>query len=151
MSGLLINERPVDEQQFEVIAALVAQTPELDQSFDVTEAHLRLQHDGLLLTAELDGAAVGFKIGYNRFKDGSYYSWLGAVLPEFRGHDVAQQLLVYQEQWVKARGYTGIYVKTRNRFVGMRILLAKNSYHQVGLESQPDSAEHRLLHYKALA
>ena len=75
-----------------------------------------------------DGTAVGFKAGYDRYGDGSFYSWLGGVQPAHRGGGVAQILLESQERWALEKGYRSIYVRTRNRFVGMRILLARNGY-----------------------
>ena len=129
---------------------MLADVPELEQRLDADDAARRLQHDGLVLIADVGSTPAGFKVGYNRFADGSYYSWLGGVLPPYRGQHVAQALLTHQENWVRSRGYNGIYVKTRNRFVGMRLLLARNGYNLVGLEAQTDPAENRLLHFKAL-
>jgi len=46
----------------------------------------------LILVAEKDQQVVGFKVGYDRYQDGSFYSWLGGVLPEYRKDSVATQL-----------------------------------------------------------
>ena len=132
------------------IGPLLAAVPELEQRFDPDDAARRLQHQGLVLIADVGAEPAGFKVGYDRFADGSYYSWLGGVLPRYRGRNVAQALLERQEDWVRNHGYRGIYVKTRNRFVAMRLLLARNGYNLVGMEAQPDQLENRLLHYKAL-
>ena len=140
----------IRQGQIEELALLVDAVPELEQGFDRENAQARLQSAGLLLVATVSDQPAGFKVGYDRFQDGSYYSWLGGVLPEFRGQGVALQLLQHQEDWVREAGFKGIYVKTRNRFVGMRILLARNGYEVVGFNPHADQADSRLLHYKAL-
>jgi len=107
----------------------------------------------LILIAHADAAPVGFKVGYDRYHDGSWYSWLGGVAADHRRLGVAAALLERQEQWVRAAGYSRIVVKTRNRFVGMRVLLARSGYMNVAVEA-PDAKtpieELRLIHVKAL-
>ncbi|MEM7100707.1 MAG: GNAT family N-acetyltransferase [Pseudomonadota bacterium] len=132
------------------VPALLQQIPELEQIFDLENAATLMSNSGLALFATADGVAAGFKLGYDRFGDGSFYSWLGGVLPDFRGGHVAQRLLEDQETWVLQQGFHGIFVKTRNRFVGMRILLARNGYGMVNMEPLADRGNSRLLHYKKL-
>ena len=138
------------ESALQIVPNLLQQVPELEQIFDAEGARRLLANAGLALIAQVNGEPAGFKLGYDRFSDGSYYSWLGGVVPEHRGGLVAQHLLTYQETWVRDQGYRGIYVKTRNGFVGMRILLARNGYDMVGIEPYPDAMDSRLLHYKSL-
>ena len=132
---------------------ILAQVPELNLQFDEAAADALLAREGTLFIAEMEGEVAGFKAGYDRYQDGSYYSWLGGVVPVFRKQGVAQSLLEQQEAWVLEAGYRGIYVKTRNRFVGMRMFLAKNGYDVVGIELPEGEArsETRIMHYKALA
>jgi len=78
---------------------------------------------------------IGFKAGYDRYQDGSWYSWLGGVVPSGRGSGLASALLRYQETWVRDAGYRRIYVKTRNRFVAMRLLLTRAGYQVVAVEA----------------
>ena len=131
---------------------ILAQVPELNLQFDETAADALLARKGTLFIAEMEGDIAGFKAGYDRYQDGSYYSWLGGVVPAFRRYGVAQSLLEQQEAWVLEAGYRGIYVKTRNRFVGMRMFLAKNGYDVVGVELRGGEArsETRIMHYKSL-
>lgn len=130
----------------------LAQIPELNLAFDEDAATSLLARDGTLFLASLDGQFAGLKAGYDRYRDGNYYSWLGGVVPGCRRSGVAQALLDAQEAWVREAGYCGIYVKTRNRFVGMRILLARNGYEITGVEAPSDEsrAEIRLMHYKRI-
>lgn len=92
----------------------------------------------IVLVAEADGQAVGFKAGYDRYADGSFYSWLGGVVSDARRDGVAQALLLEQERLVVVAGYDRIYVKTRNRFVGMLMLLLNNGYGVVGVKLPDD-------------
>ena len=38
----------------------------------------------LCLVAKIHNHVVGFEIGYDRYEDGSFYSWMGGVHPDFR-------------------------------------------------------------------
>ena len=98
------------------------------------------QPSALILIAESDGRSVAFKAGYDRYRDGSFYSWLGGVAPEARRAGLAAALLDRQEAWARARGYARIHVKTRNRFVAMRVLLATHGYRIVSVDApSPDT------------
>ena len=134
------------------LGRVLALVPELNLQFDEAAADSLLARDGTLFIAEIDGELAGFKAGYDRYQDGSYYSWLGGVVPAFRRYGVAQSLLEAQEAWASESGYNGFYVKTRNRFVGMRIFLAKNGYEVIGVELPEGEArsETRIMHYKGV-
>jgi len=82
----------------------------------------------LILVAEKDQQVVGFKVGYDRYQDGSFYSWLGGVLPEYRKDSIATQLADKQEKWALASGFDAIRLKTRNRFRAMLIFALKNGF-----------------------
>jgi len=90
------------------------------------------------LVAEHKGKVIGFKVGFDRYGDGSFYSWLGGVAPDMRRRGVAQALLDDQEQRVVTAGFDRIYVKTRNRFVAMLTMLLTNGYGIVGVNLPDD-------------
>jgi len=73
----------------------------------------------LILIAEVDGKAVGFKVGYERDSAEVFYSWLGGVLASHRRMGIATKLADEQERWAKNHGYHKVYFKTRNRFSKM--------------------------------
>lgn len=99
----------------------------------------RLNHaSAIVLIAERDGTPLGFKVGFDRYADGSFYSWLGGVVQQARREGIAQTLLLEQEQRVVAAGFDRIYVKTRNRFVDMLKLLLDNGYGVVGVKLPDD-------------
>ncbi len=118
---------------------LYQQLPEFaDGTIDLDHMLRRLEDaSALVLIAESQSRAIGFKVGYDRYGDGSFYSWLGGVLPADRGAGAAAALLEAQEQAVITAGYDRIYVQSRNRFVPMLKLLLDNQYSIVGV-SLPD-------------
>lgn len=129
-------ERGTARDAYEIYRAIPEFAPHT--TIDFAQFEHRLSSDSaLILIARDDAADVAFKAGYDRYRDGSWYSWLGGVVPAYRGRDVARGLLEYQENWVRSAGYTRIYVKTRNRFAAMRALLAMSGYQIVALDA-PD-------------
>jgi predicted GNAT superfamily acetyltransferase len=120
---------------------------------DAAEFERRLSNDSaLILIAYESSALAGFKLGYDRYRDGSWYSWLGGVTPAFRGRGIANALREYQEGWARSAGYRRIYVKTRNRFGAMRAMLASAGYQVVAVDLPPGEtlADARLTHVKVL-
>lgn len=73
----------------------------------------------LILIARVNGEAVGFKVGYERYNKYTFYSFMGGVLPQYRRMGIAKALANAQEAWVKEAGYRRIVFKTRNRFANM--------------------------------
>ncbi len=104
----------------------------------------------LTILAKVENKPVGYLIGLDKFEDGSFYSLLGAVIPEFRGMGVYTKLRNFQEHWAKENGFKSIKVKTWNRRIGMRIALAKLGYNIVEIEKKPDVLDNRLMHEKKL-
>ncbi|MFC1697717.1 GNAT family N-acetyltransferase [Nanoarchaeota archaeon] len=71
-------------------------------------------NDPLILKLEVYGFKAGYLIGYDHFKDGSYYLWMGGILPEFRKIGHMKRLINYSSEWAKKEGYDRIRIKTRN-------------------------------------
>lgn len=111
----------------------------------------RIGSEALLLIAEDEDQMVGFKLGYPLSAD-TFYSWLGGVLPSYRGHGIARSLLHLQENLVRQQGYSKIRVKSMNRFPAMLHLLISEKYQIVDLEqsTSPD-ADPKIVFEKALA
>ncbi|MEO1451913.1 MAG: GNAT family N-acetyltransferase [Bacteroidota bacterium] len=127
------------------LAQMAAQLPEFSQPYGADIIALRLSqapHWGY--QALIDGQVAGFKVGYERTPDGSFYSWLGGVLPPYRRMGVAQQLAEGMETWAKAQGYTQLRFKTRNRHRKMLQFALKQGFDIVGVDPYPDRAEHRI-------
>ncbi|MEE4361608.1 MAG: GNAT family N-acetyltransferase [Pseudomonadales bacterium] len=103
-----------------------------------------------VLIASVGDEPVGFKAGYDRYRDGSWYSWMGGVVAPWRGRGIAQALLDAQERWVRDQGYRVIYVKTRNRHKRMISFLAANDYDVLRVDEKAALAESRVLFCKRL-
>jgi len=101
--------------------------PELDRYLSLDDIRSRLADGALILIYEIADVPVAFKIGYPLNSD-EFYSWLGGVLPNHRKAGIAQQLLDYQERWVKEQGYRTISVNSMNRYPSMIRLLVRNGY-----------------------
>lgn len=104
----------------------------------------------LILVAEKDQQVVGFKVGYDRHRDGSFYSWLGGVLPESRKDGIAAQLADEQEKWVSEQGFRSITLKTRNRFRAMLIFALKNGFLIENIEIKENIQDNRIILRKML-
>ena len=107
---------------------LAHQIPEFDNPYNIDEYKKRLLSDHLVLTAHIENEIVGFKIGYDRFNDGSFYSWMGGVLPENRNQSIADMLADYQENWAKNNGYSSIRLKTRKKHEAMLFFSKKRGF-----------------------
>lgn len=132
------------------ILKLLNSIPEFSGTFSEEMFHERLSADSIMLVATINEKPVGCKIAYNRFEDGSYYSWLGGVLPEFRNKGVAQLLNNEMEFFAKEKGYTSIIFKTRNKFKPMLHFAIKNGYHIVDIEQKRDILENRIILRKSI-
>ncbi len=113
--------------------------PEFDKPYDTLEYELRLNDaNPLILVAYIDGVSAGYKVGYDRYHDGSFYSWVGGVLPQFRGLKLANALADEQETWATAQGYDRIVLKTRPTFENMIAFAQKRGFALVNV----DTTEH---------
>ncbi|OOE14302.1 GNAT family N-acetyltransferase [Fictibacillus arsenicus] len=70
---------------------------------------------------------IGYKIGYELDKR-KFYSWLGGVDPQFRGHGVASKLMEQQHYYLKENGYHIVQTKTMNKWRSMLILNIKSGF-----------------------
>lgn len=62
--------------------------------------------------ARYEGRLVGFKLGY-AMAERRYYSWLGAVHPEFRRQGIATRLARLQHEWLARQGYAAVETSSR--------------------------------------
>ncbi len=146
MDNSLIRQGSVEEA-----VALSQLIPEFDSPHGADEYERRFQNvPHLILIAEVNGNAAGFKVGYQRGGETSFYSWMGGVLPAFRRQHLARQLALVQEQWAKEKGYRKIVFRTRNRHKAMLLFGIKNGFQIVSVEPRPEVAEHRIVLEKNL-
>jgi len=100
---------------FQECVDLSSKIPEFNSPYKIDEYKKRCAGKYLALIAEIDNKPVGFKIGYDRFKNGRFYSWMGGVLPKFRRMGVAYSLANSQEKWAAENEFRSISLKTRKK------------------------------------
>ncbi len=81
----------------------------------------------LVITAMDDKKVIGYKIGYEIDKS-TFYSWLGGVDPDYRGHGIASILMEKQHQYLKRKCYQVVQTKTMNKWRNMLILNIKSGF-----------------------
>lgn len=125
--------------------------PEFEKPYGKFEFEKRLKEKKyLILICYYYGMPVGFKLGYDRFGDGSFYSWLGGVLPGFRRNGVADRLQIRQEEWAREQGFQRILVKTRNKFQNMIRFLISHGFQIVGCKEKGLITDYRIEMQKEL-
>ncbi|QPB82887.1 GNAT family N-acetyltransferase [Pseudoalteromonas rubra] len=97
----------------------------------------------LALIVSCNGQPVAYKLGFEQAPK-QFYSWLGAVIPKYRGQGMARALLLEQERWCREQGISHIEVKTMNRFKTMMQMLVSHDYHIAEL-TQPAASSQTLL------
>lgn len=84
-----------------------------------------------LLIGSIESEAVAFKLGYEN-SPSEFYSWLGGVIPAYRGLGIASDLMVRQHQWCREQGYKRVQTKTQNRFREMLLLNVRHGFQVTG-------------------
>ena len=124
MDNFLIHEDKIDDA-FMVSTNIL----EFDDPYEISEYSKRLNSTvHLILTAYDDHIPIAFKIGYDRYSDGSFYSWMGGVLPNYRRKGIANNLADHQEIWAKKNGYNSIRMQTREKHIAMLALAINRGF-----------------------
>ena len=135
-----IREIGVDE--LHRVVQVLNHIPEFDSVFYRVKLEKYLtKPESILLLAESEGKPVGCKLAYNRYFDGSVYSWLGGVLPEYRNKGIATALLFKLEQEAKRKLFLSVRMKTRNKHVNMLRFALANGFQLVGFHEKADRNE----------
>lgn len=121
------------ESDLKTLLEINNRLPDFKQKRTLEELQLKAGTSWLALIWQENKQNVGFKLGY-KLDETCFYSWIGGVLPEYRGKGIAQKLLTYQEAWCKTQGYQSIRVKSTNLFRPMLTMLIKNEYNIIGTE-----------------
>ncbi|MBX3021162.1 MAG: GNAT family N-acetyltransferase [Bdellovibrionales bacterium] len=124
------------EQTYEIAALMQQIFTESDPTrFQSTlTAHTRFH----LALARLDSHNVGFKLGY-AIDDSTFYSWLGGVVPDYRGFGIARRLMAVQHEWCLQNGFNKVRTTAQNRFKAMLLLNLQHGFDILGVETQPNS------------
>lgn len=126
------------------VVALSQQIPSFHQPYEAAEYERRLQDVPHLILVAYEGEkAVGFKVGYER-EQGSFYSWMGGVLPAYRRRGIARQLALAQEAWATQQAYPFITFKTLNRHRAMLYFALSNGFNIMAVDSRSEIEEYRI-------
>ena len=131
---------------------VLEQIPEFVALQPIAKFAQRLEGKTALILVAFDGdLAVGVKMGY-ALSDSIFYTWMGGVIPAYRGQGIAQQPADAQVAWVQKHGYQSIQLKTRNRFKNMLHFALKDGFDLIGLskEKAESVADYRILLEKKL-
>ncbi|MFD2786316.1 GNAT family N-acetyltransferase [Hymenobacter rubripertinctus] len=120
---------PAQSKLLTTLLAAALETDEVELLADLRYQQQRQPVQAWLV--EHAGQVVGGELGYER-KPGHYYSWLGGVLPAFRGQGLAAELLRRQHAWGRAQGYRAVRTHTYNHWRGMLLLNLRHGFDIMG-------------------
>lgn len=145
-SDLKIRQGTIEEA-----VELSLHIPEFKNPADAAIYRNRLKgKDHLILIAQMDQKPCGFKVGYNREDDGSFYSWMGGILPGYRRKAIASALAIEMESFCRNHGYTHLRMKTRNQHKAMLQFALNNDFYIIGFKPYPDPSDSRIILEKEL-
>jgi GNAT superfamily N-acetyltransferase len=106
--------------------------------------------DLLMLVAWVEGAAVGFKIGY-QFDVSGYYSAKGGVKADYRRQSIARALLYALMDAARSRGYERfIYDTFPNKHPGMTVMGLDEGFRVIKANYSPRYEDYRLRFERSL-
>ncbi len=139
----------VVEVALERLYAVYSALPEFANKEPLDSLRQRAGDRYLALVYCVDGQDVGFKLGF-ALNSEEFYSWLGGVLPDFRGSGAAQAMLDTQEAWARGEGFQRLRVKSMNRYPAMLRLLIRNGYQIDGFTPGDGRVGGKIHFYKSL-
>lgn len=142
-ANIVIREGSITEA-----VSVSQQIPEFINPHPIEEYQKRLASVPHLILIAIDietQQPVGFKVGYQSTQKSIFYSWMGAILPQYRRMGIAQRLANAQEQWAKDHHYTHIRFKTRNRLKQMLVFALNNGFDILEVIRKDTLADYRIL------
>lgn len=129
-----LHQAPLAEQQIQAIADL-CQRVFSDPVNDLAWRLARMP-ELTLASANAGEQLVGFKIGYAHSRT-RYYSWLGAVHPDWRRQGIAERLSGMQHAWARAAGFTSVETATDQDNQAMLMANLQWGFVICGVKQQP--------------
>ena len=125
----MMNSFHTHEDKLDDAFMVSTNIPEFDDHYEILEFSKRLNSTvHLIFTAYDDHNPIALKIGYHRHSDGSFYSWMGGVLPNYRRKGIANNLADHQETWARKKGYKNIKLQTRSKHNAMQALAINRGF-----------------------
>jgi len=122
-----------------------ATIPEFDETYPQNYEKELNGRTNLITVAYVDDKAAGYMIGYDRFKDNSFYCWMTGVSPEFRKMGILKKMMYFFTDWCKNQGYKKIKIKTRNSRREMFAYLVKYGFNAIDIQNKEDIIDNRIL------
>jgi len=144
-SDMILNKQiQIREGSIDEVVLLSKQIPEFEKPYEKSEYKKRFEKTNhLILIAYYFKKPVGFKVGYQI--ENYFYTWMGAVLPNFRNRNIAKKLAQKQEEWIKENGFAKIKLKTRNKHKSMLHFALFNGFNIIGFEPDENKEESRII------
>lgn len=99
----------------------------------------------LIIVAYYNNIPVGYMIGYDKFEDNeSFYCWMAGVDVNYRRLGILTQLMNYQIDWAREKGYSILKIKTRNDKREMLSFLIKAGFYFTDVEKTNNIKENRI-------
>ncbi|WP_420385386.1 GNAT family N-acetyltransferase [Roseivirga sp.] len=98
----------------------------------------------LIVVARVNDEPAGCKIAYDRFEDGTLYSWLGGVIPQYRKIGLARKMADFQEAWALDNGFSAIRFKTLNRHKAMLTFAINNGFQLFNVKPKDEIENYRI-------
>ena len=144
--NITIKEVPIEE-----VVKVNATIVEFDAPYQKDYFENRYKDKNkLIIVAYVDDQPAGYIVGYDKFRDGSFYCWMAGVNPKFRKLGLLKAMMDYEDKWAKEKGYNKIKIKTRNNRREMLAYLVKYGFFFTEVVQQPNIDDNRILLEKEL-
>lgn len=138
----------LNDETFKKIYPLYQQIFDDTYSLEQLKERTSNKESYLVLIARVDGKDVGLKVGFK--EDDLFHSWIGGVLPEYRGKGIAKELTHVQHAWAKENGFSEVRTHTDHRFNNMLIHNIKNGFEIVDTQVRAHNGIRKLIMIKKL-
>lgn len=128
------SSESLSEDEFKKIKIIYSRCFSEELSPEKFNSKLRAHKDFLFLTVFDGREMVAFKFGYAQDQE-LFYSWVGAVLPEYQKLGIASELIEVQHNWCQSKGFKKIETRTRNKYTDMLRLNFKFGFKIIGTQA----------------
>ncbi len=126
------NYSDLSPQHQKLIVELASKA--LISNLDPEKIERKILGKNILLSLAFEGdLLIGFKLGFE-VSSNTFYSWLGAVHPNYQKLGLGQNLMRLQHKKCRELGYEYVETKTMNRWKHMLLLNIKEGFEVYGVE-----------------